>query len=122
MEDGKKINHYCVVCGVGYHACDSCVKEKTFTPWRTLTDTIEHFKIFMVLKDYNNKMIDRDQAKNLLSNVDLSGKENFKDSIKRLLADIYFDSNEEIDNEETPIKKKPRKYKKQYLENETMPE
>lgn len=89
MENGKKINHYCVVCGIGYHACDTCNKEKTFMPWRTLTDTMEHFKVFMILKDYNNKRIDRAKAKALLSNIDLSGRENFTDGVKKLLSDIY---------------------------------
>ena len=56
----KEINHWCVVCGKGYHACDSCNEIKSFTPWRSLTDSIEHFKIFTVLKEpyqtmYNNK-------------------------------------------------------------------
>ena len=49
----KEINHWCVVCGKGYHACDSCNETKSFTPWRALTDSIEHFKIFTVLKDFN---------------------------------------------------------------------
>jgi len=83
MEHEKEINHWCVLCGTGYHACDTCNKEKTFTPWRALTDTIEHFKIFMVLKDYNNKLINRKQAQELLSTLDLSGKENYKESSKK---------------------------------------
>ena len=68
----KEINHWCVVCGKGYHACDSCNETKSFTPWRSLTDTIEHFKLFTILKDYNNKLIDKKEAKKMLSNIDLS--------------------------------------------------
>ena len=71
METGKKINHWCVLCGAGYHSCDLCSKTTAFTPWRTLTDTLEHFRIFMVLKDYNNQIIDREHAKELLSALDL---------------------------------------------------
>ena len=74
----KEINHWCVVCGKGYHACDSCEKIKSYTPWRTLTDTIEHFAIFTVLKDYNNKVIDKQEARKLLENSDLSGRDSFK--------------------------------------------
>lgn len=107
MNHGKEINHWCVVCGKGYHACDTCIKEKTFTPWRTLTDTIEHYKIFMILKDYNNKLINGEQAKELLSNVDLDGKENYKESAKKVLADIYSDT-----STESSIKKKSRKTSK----------
>ena len=87
----NKINHWCVVCGKGYHACDSCNETKSITPWRSLTDTVEHFKLFTVLKDYNNKLIDKTEARKLLSNIDLSGKDSFKDSAKSVLAEIYKD-------------------------------
>lgn len=84
----KEINHWCVICGRGYHACDSCNEIKSFTPWRSLTDSMEHFKIFTVLKDYNNKRISRSEAKRLLANVDLSGKDTFKDSARKVLDEI----------------------------------
>lgn len=122
MEHGKEINHWCVLCGIGYHACDTCNKEKTFTPWRTLTDTIEHYKIFTVLKDYNNKLIDREKAKELLSGLDLSGKENYKESAKKVLADIYSNASIEAVNIESASKKKTRKSPKINVENETVPE
>ena len=43
----------------------------------------------MVLKDYNNQIIDREHAKELLSALDLSGHETYRESARRLLADIY---------------------------------
>ena len=85
----EKINHWCVVCGKGYHSCDSCAKIKSFTPWRSLTDSIEHFKIFSILKDFNNKLISKEEARKLLSNIDLSDKDSFKDSAKNVLNEIY---------------------------------
>lgn len=91
MNTGKKINHWCVLCGTGYHSCDLCNSSTAFTPWRALTDTLEHFKIFMILKDYNNRQIDRKNARELLSAFDLSGRENYKDSAKSVLADIFQD-------------------------------
>lgn len=94
----KEINHWCVVCGKGYHACDSCNETKSFTPWRALTDSIEHFKIFTVLKDFNNKLISKKEARELLSNVDLSDKDSFKDSAKSVLAEIYKDDVVETKN------------------------
>lgn len=84
----KEINHWCVVCGRGYHACDACDKTKSFTSWRSLTDSMEHFKIFTVLRNYNNKLIDKEEAKRLLSDIDLSDKDSYKDSAKRLLDEI----------------------------------
>ena len=122
MGDKKEINHWCVLCGTGYHACDTCNKEKTFTPWRALTDTIEHYKIFMILKEYNNNLINREQAKEALSNLDLSGKENYKESAKQVLEDIYADVAMESMPVETLIKKKTRKSIKTNIENENISE
>lgn len=85
----KGINHWCVVCGKGYHACDSCNDTKSFAPWRTYTDSIEHFKVFAVLKDYRNNMIDKKEAKRLLSNIDLSDRDTFEEGSKKLLNDIF---------------------------------
>ena len=104
----NKINHWCVVCGKGYHACDSCNEIKSITPWRSLTDTVEHFKLFTVLKDYNNKMISKTEARNLLSNIDLSDKDSFKDSAKNVLDDIL---KEDVVTE-------PKKQKKRYDKSE----
>lgn len=87
----KEINHWCVVCGKGYHACDSCNETKSFTPWRSLTDSIEHYKIFTVLRNFNNKLISKEEARELLSTVDLSDKDSFKDSSKKVLDEIFKD-------------------------------
>ena len=85
----QKINHWCVLCGKGYHACDSCNEIKSLAPWRVFTDTIEHYKIFSVLKDFNNHVISKDEARELLSNLDLSGKDSYKGSAKKVLNEIY---------------------------------
>lgn len=87
----EKINHWCAVCGKGYYACDSCNSTKTFTPWRSLTDSIDHFKVFLILKDYNNKFISKEDAKKQLSYFDLSDRESFKDGSKKLLDEIFTD-------------------------------
>lgn len=92
MGHKKEINHWCVLCGAGYHACDACSKEKTVTPWRSLTDTVEHYKIFMVLRDYKNKAISREKTQELLSGLNLSDKESYKDNAKSVLSDIYMEN------------------------------
>lgn len=120
MGHGKEINHWCVLCGTGYHACDSCSKEKTFTPWRTLTDTLEHYKVFIILKDYNNKLIDRDRAKELLSGLDLSGKENYKESAKKVLTDIYVEDTFTKPSQSRKSRKSVKENTE--IENETVPE
>lgn len=84
----QDINHWCVVCGKGYHACDSCLEEKTFKPWRTLTDSIDHYKIFMILRDYDNKLISKTEAKKMLENVNIDGWQDFKESSKKVMSEI----------------------------------
>lgn len=84
----NEINHYCIICGKGYHACNNCNEIKTYTPWRSLTDTIEHFQLYMVLQDYINKRITKAEAKKELSNFNLSEKDTFKDSAKNAINEI----------------------------------
>lgn len=97
----NKINHWCVVCGTGYHACDTCDEIKSFTPWRALTDTVEHYQIFLILKQFNNGIIDKEEAKSMLSGLDLSKRDTFKESAKNVLNEIF--------KEETQTRKSVRK-------------
>lgn len=100
----EKINHWCVICGRGYHACDACNKTTNYTPWRSLADSQEHFQIFMILRDYNNKRIGKSEAKKLLSGMDLSGMDSFKAGARTVLEEIL---------KETPAKRKSTGKKKE---------
>lgn len=92
----QEINHYCIICGKGYHACDSCDEVKTFMPWRLLTDTSEHWKIYMAIKDFNDGIISKDEAARQLQNCDLTGKEFFKSSAKKSIDKILSESTKTI--------------------------
>lgn len=87
MTNGK-INHYCVICGKGYHACDSCLEERQFTPWKTLTDTSNHFQIYSTLSMYNGNFIDKAEARKRLSRRDLRDKDTFKESVRNTIDEI----------------------------------
>lgn len=83
----NNINAHCSICGKGYYLCSTCKNEKKFKPWRTVTDTIEHYKIYMAIHGYTvtqNKEI----AKAELQNCDLSDMESFKDEIKSVIKEI----------------------------------
>ena len=43
----------------------------------------------MVLRAYHNQEIDKIQAREMLSHLDLSDKELYKSGAKKVLADIY---------------------------------
>lgn len=90
----KEINHHCVICGQGYHACDSCDKIHSFTPWRSLADTMNHYKIYLILSDYYHHKIDQSKAQYMLDSCDLTGWQDFKIENKQLIAEILGVSNE----------------------------
>ena len=83
----NNINAYCSICNEGYHICNTCKNERKFKPWRTVTDTIEHYKIYMAIHGYTVTK-NKEQAKAELQNCDLSGLESFKDEIKSVISEI----------------------------------
>lgn len=83
----KDINAYCSICGKGYHICNSCKEQQTFKPWRTVVDSIEHYKIYLVLHGYSITK-DKEKAKSELQKCDLSDLENFKPNIKSVIKEI----------------------------------
>lgn len=99
-----KINHWCIICGKGYHACDDCVKIRSFKPWRTLADTLEHFQIYMTIQAYNDKIINKTKAQAELGNVDLSDRDSYKDNVKKVLDEIF--------SEDVPTQKGAKKNSK----------
>jgi len=83
-------NHECIICGVKYHHCDDCAKMKSFTPWRAICDTSEHYQILLIIKDYQAKGITKDEAKEQLGivGITIADISEFKDSTKSVLSDI----------------------------------
>lgn len=102
----ENINSYCKICNVGYHVCNTCLNQKTFKPWRTVVDSIEHYKIYLVIHNYTISK-DKNQAKLELQNCDLSGLQNFRPEIKSVIEEIMAD---------------PKKNKKTSLKPENMEE
>lgn len=81
------INAHCSICGIGYHLCNTCSDQKIIKPWRTVTDSIEHFKIYTVIHGYTISK-DKETAKNELQKCDLTGLENFNPEIKTVIKEI----------------------------------
>ena len=87
----NNINAHCSICNEGYHICNTCKNERKFKPWRTVTDTIEHYKIYMAIHGYTVTK-NKDIAKAELQNCDLSDMESFKPEIKSIIKKIMDDS------------------------------
>ena len=91
----QELNAICDICGKKYHICSSCKEVKSFTPWRTVTDTMQHYLIFLVLSEYT-KTKDKEKAKEELSKCDLSELDTFNENIKTAIKEIMAEGKEKI--------------------------
>lgn len=64
-------NAVCAVCGAGYRLCAACRNRKTIRSWRTITDSVECYKIYMILRDYTAGVITRENARRMLEDCAL---------------------------------------------------
>ena len=91
----QELNATCDICGKKYHVCNSCKEVKSFTPWRTVTDTMQHYLIFLALSKYT-KTKDKEKAKEELSKCDLSELDTFNENIKTAIKEIMAEGKEKI--------------------------
>jgi len=99
----KKINAHCTICGAGYHICNTCQQQKSFKSWRVVTDTVEHYKIYMAVHGYTLSR-DKETAKRELEKCDLSGLDDFTPSIKAVIQEILSEEEKDIPR---PSEKEP---------------
>lgn len=95
----------CVVCGTEYEGCQYCDR---LNSWKKFTDTIEHYKIFWILKDFGEKKINKAAAKEKLENLNTTGWENWNAGSKNLMTEIM---SEDIDKTTATPKKRVTKKK-----------
>ena len=91
----QELNATCDICGKKYHICSSCKEVKSFTPWRTVTDTMQHYLIFLALSEYT-KTKDKEKVKEELSKCDLSELDTFNENIKSAIKEIMADGKEKV--------------------------
>lgn len=96
----KKLNHECLICGTKYHACDSCEEVRKIKTYKAITDTSNHYQIYLIVNDYCYKNISKEEAYKLLAKCDLNGKENFKPNVLKVINEILETKNNKIENEE----------------------
>lgn len=83
-----EFNHTCKVCGKGYNACDTCVNEKNFAPWRAVACEQGHFQAYMVLHEYGSGLLKKESAKEMLESVNIDGWENYPEHNRVVIAEI----------------------------------
>lgn len=102
----------CTICNNEYEVCNTCKNQKIFKPWRTVTDTIEHYKIYLAIHSYtvsNNNELAREE----LQKCDLTGLESFNPEIKSVIKEIMAGNEGTVE----PVKVKTSyKKRKEYTE------
>lgn len=87
----ENLNATCSICGKKYHMCVTCSEVKSFMPWRTIVDTVNCYKIFLILRDYTNKSKTKESAKADLEKCDLTEISIFIPEIKSTIEEIIKD-------------------------------
>ena len=77
----------CIICGKQYKTCLSCQQEISLKPWRNITDEINCYKIFLVLSQYNNGYIKKDEAKKQLEKIRYNESE-LRESVRETIKEI----------------------------------
>ena len=97
-------NATCDICGKPYKVCRSCQEIKSFQAWRTVTDTLPHYMIYLALVEYSRTK-NKTKAKEELLKCDLSEKNIFNDNIKSVIDEIFAEEPKIDDKSKTIIKK-----------------
>lgn len=87
----SKTNAVCDICGREYKVCRTCQGIQSFKPWRTVVDTLDHYRIYLVLSEYTNTH-DKEKAKHDLEYCDLSDIDSFTNRTRKVIAEILEDT------------------------------
>ena len=80
----------CLICGEEYDVCRLCPSTAKYTPWRTLCDSVEHYKIYLLLSEYDGGVISKEDACEYLTKLKISEDEieTFIPSVKKTVKEI----------------------------------
>ena len=104
----SKTNAVCDICGRAYKICKTCQGIQSFKPWRTVVDSLDHYKIYLVLSEYTNTH-NKEKARHDLEYCDLNELETFTESTKKTIAEILADDSKNVEPEAKAkiVRKKP---------------
>lgn len=87
----KQLNHTCIVCGKPYHSCDSCEKIKSYSPWRTITDTFDHYRIYVAIKSFDSGILSLEEVLQELDSLGVTETTyiNWPEGTRRKLDGIF---------------------------------
>lgn len=103
----KPFEKICIVCGEHYEFCLSCSRFDNKPRWMQIFHNENCHDLFTILNQYSHGDINVSQAREKLNELDLSQKDNIKESLVKQIDEIYSLTSEEVE----PLRKK-RKRKK----------
>lgn len=92
----EKNNAVCSICGKEYYACLSCSDAMKLHPFKSFTDTAEHFKVFQVVRGLSTGVYTKDEAKEKFKNIDLQDIESFRPHIRDIIKDVLKEDEVEV--------------------------
>ena len=98
MAQKQKLDHKCIVCGTMYESCDNCKQIKSYTPWRSLCDSWDHYQIYLLIRTFQEGLDTKENLQAQLKKLGVTSGSyaNWPEGTKKLLNQIF----------ETPKKKK----------------
>lgn len=95
----------CAVCGNQYEYCPHCNRDKDKPTWMFCFHDQNCHDIYDVTSKYEDGQISANEAKELLSKLDLSKKDNFGTSYKNAISKIMSEADTVKVDETEPEKK-----------------
>lgn len=100
-----KKNRKCLLCGTEYTYCSGCQKDQSKPAWMAEFHEENCKTIFKTCVSFYMNHLTKSQAKEILSNCDLSQKSTFTSSVQSQLAEIFAEYEKVV--EKKPTAKKP---------------
>ena len=93
-----KLNKTCCVCGNKYSYCPSCGNNASKPSWMASFCSEDCKKVYEAAAAFNMNKMSAEEARCILDTCDLSNKEHFTPSTKKIIGEIYGVAKIEVDN------------------------
>lgn len=84
----RRNNRKCIVCGVQYYFCNTCLESLSKPAWYAIFHDQNCHDIYNAVTAVYSEQ-GKDEAKKILDTCNLAGKEHFHPNIIRLINEIY---------------------------------
>lgn len=81
-------NRNCCLCNSVYDYCASCSKHRNDPPWKSSFEDLNCRNIYATLLKYRDNKISKNEAKELLNNLDLVKKEYYSEYHQNMINEI----------------------------------